>query len=92
MTYSTAKRLLAKPIDGLALVDLQRHYVRLLDAWRESRAEYGIGQAIKVGFYISVLCEYAQGYTPRDAFLTVNLSTRLDFVFAELNRRRGAQL
>lgn len=54
---------------------MQRHKVKLIDAWRESRAEYGMGQAVRDGYYIRVLCDQATGYAPRDIFLTQNLLT-----------------
>ena len=77
MTYNAAKHLLQRPIKDLSLKELQAHYVRLIDAWRESKAEYGFKQAVDDGFYVPILCNYAEGFTPKDMFLTSNLSTRM---------------
>lgn len=43
----------------------------------ESRAEYGMGQAAKDGFYRQT-GEDVTEYTPTDLWLTQNLSHRLD--------------
>ena len=75
MKYTRARELVSVDIDSLTLEELQRHRVRLIDAWRESRAEYGIGQAVHDGFYVRVLCDQATGYAPRDIFLALNLET-----------------
>lgn len=75
MKYQRARELVAVDVATLPLEKLQRHCVRLIDAWRESRAEYGIGQAVHDGFYVRVLCDQGNGYAPRDIFLTQNLQT-----------------
>ena len=80
MKYATAKRLYRENIENMTLEQLQHHRVRLIDAWRESNAAYGMGQAVMDGFYVRVLCEKAEGYTPRDKFLTSNLSFAIDRV------------
>lgn len=73
MKYEQAKRLLSVDIGALPLEKVQKHKVKLIDAWRESMAEYGMPQAVRDGFYIRVLCDQATGYAPRDIFLTHNL-------------------
>ena len=78
MTFATAKRLVSVDLSSLSLEELQRHRVRLIDAWRESKASYGMGQAVKNGFYIRVLCHQADGYAPKDIFLTSNLDFLID--------------
>lgn len=80
MTRLTAENILRKDITSMSLEQLQKHKVRLLDAWRESRAFYGMEQAVKTGFYCPVLDDYASGFTPVNMFLTSNLSQRLDEV------------
>lgn len=75
MRYDTARELVSVDPGSLPLEKLQRHKVRLIDAWRESRAEYGMGQAVRDGYYVRVLCDQATGYAPRDIFLTLNLET-----------------
>lgn len=77
MRYEKARELVCVVPDSLPLEELQRHKVKLIDAWRESRAEYGMGQAVRDGYYIRVLCDQATGYAPRDIFLTPNLDTAL---------------
>lgn len=78
MTATQAKRYLSADISKMPLDQLQRHRVHLLDAWRESRAEYGTAQAIRDGFYIPV--PEVRSAVPVDMWLTQNLSARLDEV------------
>ena len=66
----------------MTLEKLQKYKVKVLDAWRESRADYGMAQAVKDGFYRQT-GENASEYTPTDLWLTQNLSHRLD----EIERR-----
>ena len=80
MTRQTAENILCKDITSMSIEQLQKHKMRLLDAWRESRAFYGMEQAVKTGFYCPVLDDYASGFTPVNMFLTSNLSQRLDDV------------
>ncbi len=82
MNIQTARSLLARPIDSMSLEQLQRHKVRLIDAWRESRADLGFAQAVKDGFYEVLVSDSASGYVPADLWLTNNLSARLDEVMA----------
>ena len=78
MKYKTARELVSIDVGTLPLEKLQRHRVRLIDAWRESCAECGMGQAVHDGFYIRVLCDQGNGYAPRDIFLTQNLKTAFE--------------
>lgn len=78
MKYQTAKRLTTLDISEMSLTQVQRHKVRLLDAWRESRAQYGFFQAVRDGFYRVVVDSGAQGFVPRDMWLTDRLNYCLD--------------
>lgn len=78
MKYQTAKKLTALDIDEMTLEQVQRHKVRLLDACRESRAQYGFEQAVNDGFYRVVVDSVAQGFVPRDMWLTDRLNYCLD--------------
>ena len=62
----------------MTIEQVQRHKVRLLDAWRESRAQYGFEQAVIDGFYRVVVDCAAQGYTPRDMWLTDRINHCLE--------------
>ena len=77
MKIAQARKLLTEDIGRMTLEQLQRHRVKLTDAWRESRAEYGMGRAAKDGFYRQT-GEDVTEYTPTDLWLTQNLSHRLD--------------
>ena len=74
---STGKKLLTEDIKQMTLEQLQQHRVKLIDAWRDSMAQYGMNQAVMDGFYRPA-GESATGYTPTDLWLTQNLSHRLD--------------
>lgn len=78
MRYQTARNLTTLDISSMTLEQVQRHKVRLLDAWRESRAQYGFAQAVKDGFYRMVVNSAAQGFVPRDMWLTDRLNHCLD--------------
>lgn len=70
MKYQTARQLTTLDVSNMTLEQVQRHRVRLLDAWRESRAQYGFAQAVKDGFYKIVVDSAAEGFVPRDMWLT----------------------
>lgn len=77
MKIAQARRLLTEDVDAMDLEQLQKHKVKVIDAWRESRADYGMAQAVRDGFYLPV----GQGdgdYIPKDVWLTWNLSHRID--------------
>lgn len=86
MTYSTAMALCRKNIDIMSLEQLQHHKVRLTDAWRESKAEYGFAQAVKDGFYQIMVDSGASGFTPLDVWLTNTIENRLDQTENKLNQ------
>ena len=74
MTAATARRLLQENIAAMPLEKLQRHKIRLLDAWRESTGElYGFAQAVRDGFMVYATSESSTGYAPKDIWLTHNL-------------------
>lgn len=77
MKIAQARRLLAEDVETMTLENLQKYKVKVIDAWRESRADYGIGQAVRDGFYLQT-GENASEYTPTDLWLTQNLAHRLD--------------
>lgn len=89
MNRKQAELLATVELDQLSLEQLQRHRVKLIDAWRESRADYGMEQAVSDGFY-APFYEYGGGYVPKNKFLTLNLSyliqratEREEFLFNE---------
>lgn len=85
MKYQTARNLTMMDISSMNLEQIQRHKVRLLDVWRESRAEYGFLQAVNDGFYRIVVDSAAEGFVPRDMWLT----DRLNFCLNEAEKREG---
>ena len=86
MNFKKAQALLRVDVSRLSLEQLQRHKVKLIDAWRESKAAYGMAQAVANGFYKVVASESASGYFPTDIWLTHSLNQRLDEV--ELKERK----
>lgn len=78
MKITAAMSLCRENVNGMTLEQLQRHRVRLLDAWRESTAQYGFSQAVADGFYVPVGSESATGYVPRHMWLSHNLNTAID--------------
>lgn len=74
-----ARRLVSENIETMTLEQLQKHKVKVLDAWRESRGDYGMAQALRDGFYIQT-GENASEHTPKDLWLTQNLVKRLDAI------------
>lgn len=85
MNIKKARALLRVDISKLSLEQLQQHKVKLIDAWRESKAAYGTAQAVADGFYKVIGSESASGYSPTDIWLTHSLGQRLDEV--ELKER-----
>lgn len=82
MKIGKARQLLAVDITALTLEQLQRHKVKLLDAWRESKGDYGMKQAVEDGFFKVIGSESASGYSPTDIWLTHSLNQRIDDVLA----------
>lgn len=79
MKIAQAKRLVSEDIETMTIEQLQRYKVKVIDAWRESRADYGIAQAVRDGFYLQT-GEDASEYTPKDLWLTQNLTRMLDAI------------
>lgn len=79
MKIAQAKRLVSEDIETMTIEQFQRYKVKVIDAWRESRADYGIAQAVRDGFYLQT-GEDASEYTPKDLWLTQNLTRRLDAI------------
>lgn len=79
MKMKQARRLVSENIETMTLEQLQKHKVKVLDAWRESRGDYGMAQALRDGFYIQT-GENASEHTPKDLWLTQNLVKRLDAI------------
>ena len=77
MKVQTARSLLSEDFTKFDLEKLQKFHVKLLDAWRESRADYGYLQAVNNGFYSIIASESAKGFSPVDIWLEHNLLTRL---------------
>lgn len=75
MTYQTAKRLLHhKPLEEMTLIQLQRFKVRVVDAARQSEAEYGYAEAVDNGFFTIVASDGTPAaFVPADLWLTHNL-------------------
>lgn len=83
MKRSKAEELLRKPIDRMGLEELQAHKVKLVDAWRESRAEHGMEQALRDGYYAVVFDGFVDPFpAPVNIWLTKNLEYRMDEVYA----------
>lgn len=83
MKIAKARELVSVQLESLSLEQLQRHRVRLIDALRESTAEYGFAKAVADGFYKQIASESAKGFVPADLWLAKNLETR----FNETDRR-----
>lgn len=86
MTREKAESLLKKDYNKMNFEQLQKYKVQLLDAWRESRAEYGFAEAVKNGFYKILASESASGFVPMDLWLTQNLDARILEVEKVLNK------
>jgi len=90
MKIAQARKLIAEDVETMTLERLQKYKVKVIDAWRESRADYGVAQAVRDGFYLQT-GEDASEHTPKDLWLTQNLVKRLDAIDArerELLKRR----
>lgn len=83
MTREKAEALLREPIEPMSLEQLQAHKVKLVDAWRESKAEHGMEQALRDGYYAVVLDSFVDPFpVPVNIWLTRNLGDRMDEVYA----------
>ena len=79
MKIAQARKLLTEDVETMTLERLQKYKVKVIDAWRESRADYGMVQAVRDGFYLQT-GEDASEHTPKDLWLTQNLVKRLDAI------------
>mgnify|MGYP000522480346 FL=1 len=86
MKYQKAKELLKMDISQMTLEELQKYKIKLLDAWRESRAEYGYRQAVENGYYKVISHDPADGFSPKDLWLTANLQNRYDEASGKENK------
>lgn len=78
MKYQTAKQLTTLNVETMSLTQVQKHKVKLLDAWRESRAQYGFAQAVRDGFYRVMVDSGARRFIPRGMWLTDRLNYCLE--------------
>lgn len=83
MKRQTAEKLLTEDFSKMSLEQLQKYRVKLLDALRESTAEYGYEQAVKDGYYRPMGDPGASGFSPRN----IHLSTNLNHRFLEVDRK-----
>lgn len=74
MKIAKARELSRLNIGEMNLEQVQKHKVRLLDAWRESKAFYGFEQAVRDGFYKVVVDSAASGYFPNRYVAHKNLT------------------
>ena len=88
MKFRTAKELVRVNINALSLEQLQKHKVKVHDAMLQSEAFFGMGQAIMDGYYVHVHDSSSNFWTPRDMFLTTNLS----YIYGECIKREQALL
>ena len=79
MKIAQARKLIAEDVETMTLERLQKYKVKVIDAWRESRADYGMAQAVRDGFYLQT-GENASEHTPKDLWLTQNLFKILDAI------------
>lgn len=71
MTYSAVTDLCRKNIETMSLEQLQRHKVRLIDAWRDCTAYWGLLEAA-MGFY-KLVDDGINGFSPRNPYLKTNI-------------------
>lgn len=76
MKRKTAESLLRHDFRIMNFEELQKYRVKLIDAIRESTAEYGYKTAVQNGFYKEIVSESATGYSPVNIWLTHNLKER----------------
>ena len=84
MNFTTTKRLLIINIKNISNIEkLQKLKVQLIDAWHQSKATYGMSEAVKNGFYKIVGDTSASGYYPSDIWLKNSLENRLETIHAQ---------
>lgn len=87
MNIRTAQNFLRENYNTMALEELQRFRVRLVDAIYHADGSYGMAQGIAEGFYKIIESESASGFFPSDMWLAHNLNWTLGEV-----RKREAEL
>jgi len=91
MNINTARSICAQSVGDMNYEKLLKHRVKVIDAWINSRAEYGFNEAVRNGFYVEIASESASGYSPKDLWLTRNLGERLSEVEALLQKKYARQ-
>ena len=74
MTYAKAKELLSVDVSTLNETETQKYKVRIIDAWRYARGDYGYNN----DFFVWV--GELRAFTPRDYWLLKNIETRMDLL------------
>ena len=74
ITYNNAHRMLYSPISKMTRQELLQYKALLLDALKESCAEYGILQAVETGFYIQ---KSPTRYVHFDSTITEKIQRRI---------------
>ncbi len=78
MTRIQAENLLKTDFKNLSYENFLKYRVKVIDALRESEAEYGYEQAVKDGYYVLVGDAGAKGFSPKNIWLTHELSQRMN--------------
>ena len=74
MTYAKAKELLSVDVSNLNETEAQKYKVRIIDAWRYARGDYGYNN----DFFVWV--GELRAFAPRDYWLLKNIETRMDLL------------
>lgn len=72
MKFKKAKELLQEDFTKMNCEELQEYKVKIIDAWRYARGDYGYNNDFFV--YVGEL----KAYTPRDFWLLKNIENRMD--------------
>lgn len=78
MKRTQAEALLKTDFRTLSYEEFLKYRVKIVDALRESEAEYGYEQAVADGYYVFVGDAGAVGFSPKNIWLTHELSQRLN--------------
>lgn len=81
MTRSQAEKIVLTDITSLSIEELQKHKVKTIDAWRSTKADYGLPQALKDGFLIEIQGERSISYAPKNKWLLQNLGAHLEQIY-----------
>lgn len=77
MTLKTARNILLEDISTMGLEEIQKHRVRILDALRHCEGKFGMGFAVREGFFKILESDSATGFVPSDLWLAHNLDWKL---------------